>query len=196
MQAQERSRAAASSDQPILPTTAQPMRVVPAMPEEVRKGPPTQVVQPAVAAPIQVATPVLPFTRSNPVKRSGSDDIEEERPARMWTPSPTSSLPPRPSSPQLSQLSQEQRVRDGYVRRHVAERDMLQLQQQHLNASSALRQEDDEKMRQGVALQQLEWLGRLIQLVQVINALTLSTSHATCTTNETILLCRESHLCK
>ena len=110
--AQEGSRAAASNDQPILPTTAQLMQVVPAMAEEVRKEPPTQVVQPAAAAPIQVATPVLPFTRNNPVKRSGSDDIEGERPARMRTPSQKSSLPPRPSSPQLSQLSQEERVPD------------------------------------------------------------------------------------
>ena len=34
MQAQEMSRAAASSDQPILPTAAQQTQVVPAMPEE------------------------------------------------------------------------------------------------------------------------------------------------------------------
>ena len=136
VQVQEMSRAAASSDQPTLPTTAQQMQVVPAMPEEVKKEPPTQVVQPAMVAPTQVATPVLPFTRNNPVKRSGSDDIEGERPARMRTPSPKSSLPPRPSRPQLSQVSQEERVPAGSVRRQVAERDMLQLQQQHLNASS------------------------------------------------------------
>ena len=37
MQAQEMSRAAASSDQTILPTTAQQIQVVPAMPEEVKK---------------------------------------------------------------------------------------------------------------------------------------------------------------
>ena len=35
-----------------------------------------------------------------------SEDIEGERLARIRTPSPNASLPPRPSSPQLSQLSQ------------------------------------------------------------------------------------------
>ena len=75
--------AAASSSQPVLPERAQPVTapVMSAMPEETGHGPITQAVLQVAAAPSRVATPILPFTGSNPVKRSGSNDIESERPA-------------------------------------------------------------------------------------------------------------------
>ena len=80
-QAQEMSRAATSSTHPILPPTAHPVPVVPAMPKETRETPSTPMTIDQVTAPGRVATPILPFTGSNPLKRSRSEDIERERPA-------------------------------------------------------------------------------------------------------------------
>ena len=89
--------------------------------------------------------PTLPLAR--PVKRGGSNDLEGERPAWMRTPSPQSSMPPRPSSPELSQHPQDERVPDGYVRRQVAEKEIFQLWQQFLAESYAFNQKHDEMMR-------------------------------------------------
>ena len=85
-QAQEMSCASASSTRPILPPTAQSMPVVPEMPEERRGTSSTSMTTNQVTAPAKVATPILPFTGSNPVKRSGSEDIERERRARTNLP--------------------------------------------------------------------------------------------------------------
>ena len=65
----------------------------------------------------------------------------------MRTPSPQSSMPPRPSSLQLPQPPQEERVPDGYVRRQVAEKEVFQLRQQFLAESYAFNQKHDEMMR-------------------------------------------------
>ena len=73
----------------------------------------------------------------------------------MRTPSPQSSLRPRPNSPQLFQHSQDECVPDGYVRRQVAEKDLQQLHQ-HAHTSLAHKRELDEMMRRGAAQQQQE----------------------------------------
>ena len=60
--------------------------------------------------PVEWAMPVaptLPFAQETSRKRSGSHDIDRERPARTHTPSPRSNTPQRPSSAQLSQQPQE-----------------------------------------------------------------------------------------
>ena len=87
-----------------------------AMPPEERQQPQVAATPTIRSDPIPAVAPTLPLARANPAKRSGSNDIEGERPSRMRTPSTRSTLPPRPGSPHLSQQAQEERVPDGYVR--------------------------------------------------------------------------------
>ena len=86
-QAQEMDRAAASSSQPPPSQATQPMQVVPAMPEVGTEEPTIPVTIELAPTPVRLATPILPFTGTNPAKRSGNEDIERERPARTRTPS-------------------------------------------------------------------------------------------------------------
>ena len=71
---------------------AQAVQIDAAMPNDVSMNLPTPAMPISMTERSQIAPPTLPITRNNPVKRSGSDDLEGERPARMRTPSPKSSL--------------------------------------------------------------------------------------------------------
>ena len=75
-------------------------------------------------------------------------------------------MPPRPSSPQLSQQSQDERVPDGYVRKQVTEKEMFQLRRQFIAESSAFKQKHDEMLRNSIAYQQqhLELAERMVRL--------------------------------
>ena len=59
-----------------------------AMPPEERTHQPTLVMTSPMGDQSLIAPPMLPLVRPNPGKRSGSDDIERERPLRARTPSP------------------------------------------------------------------------------------------------------------
>ena len=92
-----------------------------AMPSEERAHQPTLVMASPMGDQSLIAPPMPPLARPNPGKRSGSNDIERERPTRMRTPSPQARMLPRPASSQSSQNSFEGRVPDGYVQRQLAE---------------------------------------------------------------------------
>ena len=112
---------------------------------------------PAVPTPaterIQLVPPTLPLTQSTSVMRSGSEDIEGERPARARAPFPRHGVPPRPSSPQLSQQPQEEPVPVGYLIQQVAYFERFQLRQQLIIATSVYEQRQDEMMRHSIAYQ-------------------------------------------
>ena len=76
-----------------------------AMPPEERNHQPTLVMTSPMGDQSLIAPPMLPLARPNPGKRSGSDDIERERPLRTRTPSPQARIPPRPASSQLPRCS-------------------------------------------------------------------------------------------
>ena len=128
------------------------------MPPEERARQPTLVMASPMGDQSLIAPPMLPLARPNPRKRSGSNDIESERPARMWTPSPQARLPPPPISPQSSQHSQEERVPDGYVQRQVAEQEIQLIQQRYAHEAMSRSREAEEMARGWAAMQQQRYL--------------------------------------
>ena len=112
---------------------------------------------------------ILPFARETSRKRSGSHDIDRERPALMHTPSPRSNTPQRPSSAQLSQQSQEERVLEGYVMQQVVDHELFQMRHQLQSSEAAHMQRHDEMMRLSTAYRQQQQ--QILELAEQVRGL-------------------------
>ena len=84
----EMSHAVATNGSHNIAQHAQAVQIDAAMPNDVSMNVPTPAMPTSMTERSPIALPTLPITRTNPVKRSGSEDLEGERPARMRTPSP------------------------------------------------------------------------------------------------------------
>ena len=124
-----------------------------AMPPEERTHQPTLVMTSPMGDQSLIAPPMLPLARPNPGKRSGSDDIERERPLRTRTPSPQARMPPRPASSQLPHHPPEERIPDGYVPRQAAEQELQLIQQRYAQETMSRSRESEEMTRGWAAMQ-------------------------------------------